>query len=127
MYYNKSKLERPRFGKRNLIYLLRRNIKIIKPSDKLNHKKLDPFKVKRNIKDISYELYLSLTMRIHSIFHISLLEPADLNTPTGPAPEIHPNLQEKVYTVKKILKVRKYRKTLQWLVKWEGYGNKHNT
>jgi hypothetical protein len=112
MYYNKSKLERPRFRERNLVYLLRRNIKTIRSSDKLDYKKFGPFKIKRNIKDINYELHLSLTMRIHPVFHISLLEPADPNTPAGPAPEIYPDLQEEVYTVKKILKIRKYRKTL---------------
>jgi hypothetical protein len=92
MYYNKSKLEGPRFRERDLVYLLRRNIKTIRPSNKLNHKKFGPFKVKRNIKNISYKLYLPPTIRIHSIFHIFLLEPADLDTPTGPAPEIYFNL-----------------------------------
>jgi hypothetical protein len=51
-------------------------------------------------------------MRIYLIFYISLLEPADLDTPAGPALEIYPNLQEKIYTVEKILKMRKYRKIL---------------
>ena len=92
MYYNKSKFERPRFRKEDLIYLLRRNIKTIRSSNKLNHKKFGPFKVKRNIKDISYKLYLLLTIRIYPIFHISLLKSANLNTPAEPAPEIYPNL-----------------------------------
>jgi hypothetical protein len=107
MYYNKSKLERPRFRKKNLVYLLRRNIKITRPSDKLNYKKFGPFKIKRNIKDISYEFYFPFTIRIHPVFHISLLELADLDTPIGSAPEIHPNLQEKIYTVEKVFKVRR--------------------
>jgi hypothetical protein len=93
MYYNKSKLEEPRFRKRDLIYLLRRNIKTIRFNNKLDHKKFGPFKVKRNIKDISYELYLLFTIRIHFVFHISLLEPADPDTPTRPVPEIYLNLQ----------------------------------
>jgi hypothetical protein len=112
MYYNKLKLEGSRFREGNLVYLLRRNIKTIRPNDKLDYKKFGLFKVKRNIKNINYELYLSLTIRIYPIFHISLLEPANLDTPAGPAPEIHFNLQKKIYTVEKVLKVRKYRKTL---------------
>jgi hypothetical protein len=92
MYYNKLKLEGPRFKKENLVYLLRRNIKTIRPSDKLDYKKFGPFKVKRNVKNISYELYLLLTIRIHPIFYISLLELADPNAPLGPAPEIYPDL-----------------------------------
>ena len=112
MYYNKLKLERPRFRKEDLIYLLRRNIKIIRLSDKFDYKKFGSFKVKRNIKNISYELYLLLTIRIYPVFYIFLLELADLDTPTGPAPEIYFNLQEKVYTIEKVLKIRRHRKTL---------------
>jgi hypothetical protein len=92
MYYNKLKLEGPRFREENLIYLLRRNIKIIKPSNKLDYKKFGLFKVKRNVKDISYKLYLLPIMKIYPVFHISLLESADLDIPTGLAPEIHFNL-----------------------------------
>jgi hypothetical protein len=92
MYYNKSKLERSRFQKEDLIYLLRRNIKITRPSNKLDHKKFGPFKIKRNIKDISYELYLPLTIRIYPVFYISLLESADPDTPIEPVPEIYLNL-----------------------------------
>jgi hypothetical protein len=92
MYYNKSKLERSRFREKNLVYLLRRNIKTIKLSDKLDHKKFGLFKIKRNIKNISYELYLLLTIRIHPVFHISLLEPADSDTSIKPVPEIYLNL-----------------------------------
>jgi hypothetical protein len=112
MYYNRSKFEEPRFREGDLVYLLRRNIKTIKPNDKLDYKKFGPFKVKRNIKNISYELHLPPTIKIHPVFHISLLEPADLNTPAKPVPEIYPNLQEKVYIIEKVLKIRKYRKTL---------------
>jgi hypothetical protein len=92
MYYNKLKLEGPRFREGDLVYLLRYNIKTIRPSDKLNYKKFGPFKVKRNIKNISYELYLPLTIRIYPIFHIFLLKSADLDTPAGPALEIYSNL-----------------------------------
>jgi hypothetical protein len=52
-------------------------------------------------------------MRIYPVFHISLLEPVDPDMLAGPAPEIYPDLQEKIYTVEKVLKIRKYRKTLQ--------------
>jgi hypothetical protein len=92
MYYNKSKLEKSRFREEDLVYLLRRNIKITRPSNKLDYKKFGPFKVKRNIKNINYKLYLLFTIRIHLIFHIFLLELANLNISAGPAPEIYPNL-----------------------------------
>jgi hypothetical protein len=56
LYANKSRLGGPRFREGDLVYLLRRNIKIIRPSDKLDFKKIGPFKIKRNIRDVSFEL-----------------------------------------------------------------------
>jgi hypothetical protein len=60
----------------------------------LDHKKFGPFKIKRNIKDVSFELCLPPTMKIHPVFHISLLEPAPAGAAEGPAPEIDPETQE---------------------------------
>jgi hypothetical protein len=112
LYANKSKLGEPRFREGNLIYLLRRNIKIIRPSDKLDLKKIGLFKVKRNIRDISFEFKLFLTMRIYSVFHISLLEPAYLDISEGPVPELNPEIQKLVYNVESILAVRRRRNKL---------------
>jgi hypothetical protein len=80
LYANKSRLEGSRLRERNLIYLLRRNVKIIRPNDKLDSKKIGPFRIKRNIRDISFELKFPLIIRIYPIFHISLLKPAHPDT-----------------------------------------------
>jgi hypothetical protein len=88
LYANKSRLGKPRLRERDLIYLLRRNIKTIRPSDKLNSKKIGPFKIKRNIRNISFELKLPLIIKIHSVFYISLLEPAYSDTPEKLTPEL---------------------------------------
>ena len=92
LYANKSRLGKPRLRKGNLVYLLRRNIKIIRPSDKLDSKKIGSFKVKRNIRDISFELKLLLTIRIYPIFHFLLLEPAHPDTSKGSIPELDPEI-----------------------------------
>src|SRR6185312_12551619 len=82
-YYNNRRLEGPRLREGDLVYLLRRNIKTTRPSDKLDSEKIGPFRIKRNIKDISFELQLPPTMKVHPVFHISLLEPAHPDTPEG--------------------------------------------
>jgi hypothetical protein len=92
LYANKFRLGKPYLRGKNLIYLLRRNIKITRPSDKLNSKKIGLFKIKRNIRDISFEFKLPLIMRIHPIFHISLLEPAHPDTPKSLAPKLDPKI-----------------------------------
>ena len=45
-------------------------------SDKLYHEELETLKVKRKILDINYELDLPVNVRIHLVFHVSLLETA---------------------------------------------------
>ncbi len=43
---------------------------------KLNHKQEGPFQVKKKISAQAYELELPESMKIHSVFHTSLLQPA---------------------------------------------------
>jgi hypothetical protein len=112
LYANKFRFERLYFRKGNLVYLLRRNIKTIRPSDKLDLKKIGLFKIKRNIRDISFELKLPLIIRIYLIFHISLLKLAHLDIPEDPAPELDPKIQELVYKIESILAVRRRRNRL---------------
>jgi hypothetical protein len=75
-------------------------------SNKLDYKKFRPFRVKRNIRDISYKLELLKTIRIHPVFHISLLKPVDPDAPEGPTPELHPDTQQEEYKVETILDVK---------------------
>jgi hypothetical protein len=78
--------------KRHLIYLLRRNIKTTRLSDKLDLKKIGLFKVKRNIRNISFEFKLPLTMRIYPIFHFLLLEPAHPDISKSLVPKLDPEI-----------------------------------
>jgi hypothetical protein len=112
LYVNKSKLESPRLREGDIIYLLRRNIKTTRPSDKLDSKKIGPFKIKRNIRDISFKLQLPLIIRIYSVFYVSLLEPAYPDTSEGLTPKIDLKTQELIYIVERILIVRKKRNKL---------------
>ena len=89
IYYNKKRLEGPRLQEKDKIYLLRRNIKTTRPSDKLDHRKFRSFTIKRNIKDTSFKLKLSPIIKIHPIFYISLLESASLDIPERPPLEIY--------------------------------------
>ncbi len=56
------------------VYLRTDNIHVKQRSKKLNNKSIKPFKIKRNIKGLSYELDLLKKMRIHSVFHASMLQ-----------------------------------------------------
>ena len=76
-YHNQHCAEALMLRKRNKVYLLQKNIKTTRPSNKLNHIKIKSFKIISNIKETSYELRLSKSMQWkHSVFHVSLLESA---------------------------------------------------
>ena len=70
LYVNKKKDKGFILKKKNKVYLLRRNIKTKRLSNKLDHIKLEPFKILKIKKLINFELNLLTFMRIHSIFHI---------------------------------------------------------
>jgi len=109
----------------DLVFLDRRHIKTARPSIKLDDRKLGPFKISRVINPVAFELKLPASMRIHPVFHVSLLEPKtkdivhSLIQPPPPPPEIIDDTEE--FEVEQILDSRLFRKRLQYLVHWKGY------
>ena len=83
-HVNKKRSKGPDLWKGGMVYLLRKNIKTKRPSDKLDHTKLGPFKIQDKLGLVTFRLELPKGMRIHLVFHISLLEPALDNARTGP-------------------------------------------
>ena len=65
---------------KNKIYLLIKNLKTKKINKKLNHVKIDSFFIKKQKKSVNYELNLFSNIKIHSIFHVSLLKSTDSKT-----------------------------------------------
>ena len=105
VYYDKKRFEKIDLKMKEKAFVLRKNMKISKKSNKLNHIKLRPFKILRNIKKISYELKLFTDIKKkHSIFHISLLKSIHSNTSkTNISEEYIQNKNKKKYEIEKIL------------------------
>ncbi len=74
MYYNFKRINELNLKEENLIYLLRRNIKIKRFSIKLNYTKLNSYLIQKVLNKSIYKLKLLNIIRIHSIFNISLLK-----------------------------------------------------
>lgn len=93
-YYNRRHQEAPKLKRGDKVYLLSKNFRRKqgdRPSKKLDFKKVGPFKIKEQIRKVNFRLKLPETMRIHPVFHISLLEPAPRNaTPIRQTEEIIP-------------------------------------
>ncbi len=128
LYANKKRDRKSTLKKRDKVYLLRRNIKTKRSSNKLNHIKLESFEILEEKKSINYKLNLSTFMKIHSIFHISLLKSADSNTSIQTeSSEIDSKSQNVKYEVKNILNQQNIKDQSYWLIKWKDYEHIKNT
>jgi hypothetical protein len=112
MYYNKKRLEGSYLREGDKVYLLRRNIKTTRLSNKLDYRKFGSFTIKRNIRDVSFELKLPLIMKIYPVFHVLFLEPASFDILERPVLEIYLDTQEEEFEVKRILDVRSHKRRL---------------
>lgn len=127
MYYDRNHEEGPDLKRGEKVYLLRRNIRTKRPSDKLDHKRLGPFTIEEKTGPVNYKLRLPESMkRIYPVFHISLLEPAPENAQIATNVEIE-DASEEEYEVEEILADRWYDNQQQLLVKWQGYPTSENT
>ena len=69
---NRHKKKPPVYKVGDKIFLSTKNIKMEKPSKKLDDKNIDPFKIKKLV-ELLYQLELSHTIKIHNVFHPNLL------------------------------------------------------
>ena len=117
---NHRRLATPRLEVRSQVWLLQKNIRTTRPSAKLDYKRLGPFTIKKRLSSHAYELALPDTMKVHPVFHVSLLEPIVTDPIPGqlakPAPPVIVNGQEE-HEVKEILDSRRSRNRIHYLVK----------
>ena len=97
---------------------------------KLYPRFLGPFKIVQAINDVAYKLSLPATMKIHPVFHVSLLKAYSADGTVQPPPPIEIEGVEE-YEVESILQSR-FRKSgkrqkEEFLIKWKGYGYEHCT
>ncbi len=107
------------------VYLRTDNICVKWRSKKLNNKSIKPFKIKRNIKEISYKLDLLKEMQIHSVFHAFMLQCCNQFIPLQTI-KTSVKLDEE-YQVKNILEKWMISGKAHYLIKWKGYDTSENT
>jgi hypothetical protein len=125
LWANKKRLPAPEFKPGDSVWLLRRNVKTMRPSDKLDAKKLGPFKIEKAIGKSAFKLQLPESVKIHPVFHVSLLEQHYANTLPSRRNSDHPPPDlidgEEHWEVETILNSRLHRRQLQYLVHWKGF------
>jgi len=102
-------------------------------SSKMMPKYIGPFKVAKRINQVAYQLILPPCMKIHNVFHVSLLNEYKTDGSVHPPPPPTLMGDELEYEVESILlhrdkhPVRGYKIKREFLIKWLGYGPEHNT
>ena len=112
------------------VWLKGRNLTTTHPTAKLAPRRYGPFPITRVISRTSYQLKLPPQWKIHNVFHATLLTPYKETALNGhqsqePAPELIDGQPE--WEVEQILRVRRYRRQVQYLIRWKGFSEAHDS
>lgn len=122
---NKKRVAPPEFEVGERVWLLRRHIETMRPSSKLDAKRLGPFEITAKIGDRAFRLHLPGSMKIHNVFHVSLLEKFTPNRHPGREPPERPDPVvidgRERYVAERILDSRMHQGQLDYYIHWRGY------
>jgi transposase InsO family protein len=132
-YYNQRRTPAPTFKPGDHVYLDATDVRTTRPSSKLAHRYLGPYKVQARVGQNAYRLELPGSMKaLHPVFNVVKLLPAPKDPIPGrqPEPPPPPVLVEEAgdehYEVEQVLDSRLLQNKLHFLVKWKGYSYEHN-
>ena len=125
--YNR-KHEAKEYAVGDMVMLSAKNLNQHRPSKKLSHKAIGPFRISELIGKQAYRLNLPTAYAIHPVFHVSLLEPyhrgQNSDIPKYPPPELVGDEDE--WEVEQILDRRTRKGELQYKVKWKDWPKEYD-
>uniref|UniRef100_A0A8C6MDP3 Gypsy retrotransposon integrase-like protein 1 n=1 Tax=Nothobranchius furzeri TaxID=105023 RepID=A0A8C6MDP3_NOTFU len=107
------------------VWLSTRDIRLKASNKKLSPRFIGPYRITSVISPSAVRLELPPSMRVHPVFHVSLIKPVStspLCPPPAPPPPARQFEGGLVYPVRRLLDVRPRGRGFQYLVDWEGYG-----
>ncbi|QRW26785.1 Retrotransposable element Tf2 protein [Rhizoctonia solani] len=119
----------PEYSIGEKVWLDAKNVEIRSNSNKLDPKRLGPFKITEKISSHAYRLELPETMKIHDVSYVGLLSKVH-ESPSQPLPERPPPETiegEEEYEVEQIIDSKQQKGKWFYLIKWKGYGPEDNS
>jgi len=120
---DKKRKPAPAYKIGDWVWFNAKNLSTQRPSRKLDHRRIGPYKITKVISPYAYEIDFPVTLKHHRVQHVSLLDPADNDPLPGqhnpPPPPVIVDGEEEHY-VEEILDARLHRRKLQYLVKFVG-------
>jgi len=126
-YTKPQRTEPPKYHIGDLVMLNGRNFKTRRPSRKLDHKNHGPFQVEKIVSPLAVRITLPRKLKIHNVFHVSLLEPyrtREHRAPSDPAKvlcEVDDIEQTEEYDVDEVLVSTKKGHHVLYLIKCLDY------
>ena len=112
------------------VWLEGRNLTTTHPTAKLAPRHYGPFPITCVILRTSYHIKLPPQWKIHNVFHTTLLTPYKETTLNGnqnqePTPKLVDRQPE--WEIEQILRVRRHRHQVQYLIRWKGFSEAHDS
>ena len=122
----------PEFAVDDMVLLSTKNLALKKPvPGKVVLLWVGPYKIRRRIGTVAYQLALPISVKVHDVFHVSLMAPYRSSGRVQPPPPPVDIDGDAGYEVARIInhrdqRVRNGHTRRSYLVEWTGYGPDHD-
>ncbi|KAJ1037221.1 hypothetical protein NDA10_005943 [Ustilago hordei] len=108
----------------DMVYINRQNWKTRRPTPKLDTRFAGPYPVQERVGSRAYRITLPANLRVHDVFHVSMLEPARTSSlpQCAEQPTMPPLPDEDLdFEVEALIDKRSHNGTTEYKVLWRGY------